>query len=93
MRNLVVSFFDENSPVTKIFLQHFDSLNLDRERILQLVGPDIEDNLIYHSFSDSAMQEPYEPFLGIIKEYYLKYYADRYSVTEFCEETNVYFFL
>ena len=91
MRNLVVSFFDENSPVTKIFLQHFDSLNLDRERILQLVGPDIEDNLIYHSFSDSAMQEPYEPFLGIIKEYYLKYYADRYSVTEFCEETNVYF--
>lgn len=88
--NLIASFFDMEKDDKIIFIKHYDSLNISFERLEPLMEKELREHVIYHSFSKSIIQSPYEPFLDAIKYYYDKFYTDRYSIREFVDFCDVY---
>lgn len=91
LKNLLNSFFENEILEKVIFIKHFDSLNVTYNLIEDITGCDKISKVVYHSFIKNDIQKPYEPFLDIIKDYYYRYYAQEYTVSEFVDKCNVYF--
>ena len=74
-----------------LFVKHYNTLNVPIGDIQDVVLKSSEKiELMYHEFSANKMQEAYEPFLGWIKDLYLKFYKDM-SIDEFLENSGVYY--
>ena len=74
-----------------LFVKHYNTLSVPVDAIQEAVQKsdgDIE--LLYHEFSASRIQEAYEPFLGWVKQLYLKFYYDM-PIDDFLEKADVYY--
>lgn len=72
-----------------VIIKHYGTFGISQEdaKNAMIAHPNV--NTYYHHFENSDMVETYEPFLNIIKNFYLKYY---YNVTidEFLGEFDIY---
>ncbi len=74
-----------------LFVKHYNTLSLSVESIQEAVDKcKNKIDFLYHEFSANKMQEAYEPFLGWIKQLYLKYYSEM-PIDDFLDATDVYY--
>ena len=72
-----------------VFVKHYGRYSIDSEyaRNAMTVYDNIE--VTYVHFSNNEMVESYDPFLSIIRKYYVKYYSDM-SIEEYLKKFDIY---
>ena len=90
--NLLNSTKKGNRDCKKIYvIKHYNTFNISHEDIAHRART--SPNVYYHDFQGSEMTDAFEPFLGIIKDIYDKYYAHNESyesIDDFFEDCDVY---
>lgn len=72
-----------------VVVKHYSTFNIVSEdaKGIMMSFPNI--NTYYHNFDASEMVETFEPFLNVIKNFYLKYFFG-VTIDEFLSEFNIY---
>lgn len=89
MLKLVKSFCDNKSN-DYMFIKHYNTVALPKNEVEKIVDEAEEEYcLLYYKYEKYQMHEPYQPFLGWIRELYHKYFNDE-SPDRFVENAKVY---
>ncbi len=89
MLKLFKSFCD-NDANDYMFIKHYNTLSLPEEEVSQIIAEaEKEYCLLYYKFSKHQMLEPYQPFLGWVRELYYEYFSDELP-EEFVKNARVY---
>ena len=90
--NLLNSIRRQGSDCKKIYvIKHYNTFDLRKEDVAHRAAT--SPNVYYHNFVGSDMTDAFEPFLGIIKDMYNKYYANsnRYKeIDDFLDACDIY---
>lgn len=91
-QNLLNSTKHGNTDCKKIYvIKHYNTFNIQSDDID--CSTETLPDVYFHDFYGSEMTDAYEPFLGLIKDMYNKYYShnDQYeTVDDFLKECGVY---
>ncbi|MDE6314221.1 MAG: GGDEF domain-containing protein [Lachnospiraceae bacterium] len=89
VKNLIDSTYKEDNNI--LVVKHYYTFELSEEMIHSLVKKYGEDDFqfFYRRFHRDEMVDAYDPFFGIIRELYHRYYSDK-SVEEFLESFEIY---
>ncbi len=89
MDKLLSAFYDNNS-IDFMFIKHNKTLSLKEEKVIDIFEKTGHEYcLLYYEFIKHQMQEPYQPFLGWIREIYYKYFASE-TPEQFVKNAKVY---
>ena len=86
--NLLNSMRRSNSDCKKIYvIKHYNTFDLREDDVAHRAAT--SPNVYYHNFAGSDMTDAFEPFLGIIKDMYTKYYAHNNRFKDIDDFLNV----
>lgn len=92
IQNLFYTFLTKKDFMDEkvMFVRHYNSLLLDEKHVLDAVGEENKEGLIYTNLSPYEIPDPYEPFMSGIRSLYHRFFAKEMAVTEFLNDCNVY---
>lgn len=78
-----------NKDNNVLVIKHYNEIRLDKEVICKTIENNKDIKFLFHEYSNEMIQDPYEPFVGWIKDIFTEDY-DLLDIDNWLEDCNVY---